>query len=154
MSQVTVYGATVSSAPRLEPSSLNWTPATPTLSDAFAPTDTVPETTAPAAGAVTATAGFVVSEAGGAGAEIGVHVVLDLGLSPSLVGDPHLVDDTVRPVGVAAVLADGQRREVAQWGERLEGRRVESAVDVQLQLSPVQTQARWYSVPEARVVDD
>src|SRR5207244_2936905 len=30
------YGAVVSSAPRLAPSSLNWTPATPTLSLAFA----------------------------------------------------------------------------------------------------------------------
>ena len=75
VSQATVYGATVSSAPRFEPSSLNWTPATPTLSDASALTDTVPETVALAAGAVTATEGLVVSETGG-GAEIGVFMSL------------------------------------------------------------------------------
>ena len=54
-------GEVVSSAPRLTPSSLNWTPATPTLSDAFAETPTVPETVAPPAGAVMATVGGAVS---------------------------------------------------------------------------------------------
>jgi len=34
--QAIEYGVVVSSAPRFAPSSLNWTPTTPTLSDAFA----------------------------------------------------------------------------------------------------------------------
>jgi len=50
----------MSSAPRLLPSSLNWTPATATLSEALADTVTVPETDAPFAGAVTDAAGGVV----------------------------------------------------------------------------------------------
>src|SRR4029077_1585009 len=57
----TEYGAVVSSAPRLTPSSLNCTPATPTLSLALAFTDVVPETVAPDAGAVIETVGGVVS---------------------------------------------------------------------------------------------
>ncbi len=51
----------MSSGPRLAPSSLNWTPATPTLSDAVALTVTVPARFAPAAGAVRFTVGLVVS---------------------------------------------------------------------------------------------
>src|SRR2546425_11932640 len=47
----------MSSAPRLTPSSLNWTPTTPTLSVAFADTVIVPETVAPADGAVMETIG-------------------------------------------------------------------------------------------------
>src|SRR2546427_2473565 len=46
------YGAAVTSAPRFAPSSLNCTPTTPTLSVALAETVTVPETVAPATGAV------------------------------------------------------------------------------------------------------
>ena len=65
VSQVMEYGAVVSSAPRLAPSSRNWTPATPTLSVALAETVTFPETTDPAAGAVTAALGGVVSGAAG-----------------------------------------------------------------------------------------
>src|SRR5437660_11980248 len=61
VSQETEYGAAVTSAPRLEPSSRNWTPATPTLSEAVADTNTVPDTVAPDAGAVTETVGGVVS---------------------------------------------------------------------------------------------
>ena len=54
----------MSSAPRLVPSSLNRTPATPTLSEAVAETVTAaPETVAPLAGAVMETVGGVVSEA-------------------------------------------------------------------------------------------
>src|SRR2546425_13377176 len=49
----------MSSAPRLTPSSLNWTPTTPTLSVAFADTVIVPETVAPADGAVMETIGGV-----------------------------------------------------------------------------------------------
>src|SRR6185503_5124075 len=57
----TEYGAVVSSAPRFAPSSLNCTPATPTLSFAFAATLTVPEIVTPVAGAESATVGSVVS---------------------------------------------------------------------------------------------
>src|SRR5207247_908741 len=55
------YGAVVTSAPRFTPSSLNCTPTTPTSSVAFAETVIVPETEAPAAGAVMDTLGGVVS---------------------------------------------------------------------------------------------
>src|SRR5476649_2761501 len=61
-SQLIEYGALVSSTPRLAPSSLNWTPATATLSAAPAESATAaPETVAPAAGAVSDTVGAVVS---------------------------------------------------------------------------------------------
>src|SRR3954468_8885618 len=54
------YGDAVTSAPRFAPSSRNWTPATPTLSDADAETMTpAPETVAPPAGAVIDTVGDV-----------------------------------------------------------------------------------------------
>ncbi len=47
VSQVIPYGLEVSSAPRLVPSNLNWTPTTPTLSVAVADNDTpAPETVA------------------------------------------------------------------------------------------------------------
>src|SRR5437016_14645224 len=46
----TEYGAVVSSAPRLAPSNLNCTPATPTLSELEAETVTAPETVPPLAG--------------------------------------------------------------------------------------------------------
>ena len=65
MSQAIEYGAAVFSVPRLTPSSLNCTPATPTLSLAVAVTVTVDDTLAPAAGAVTVTAGAVVSATAG-----------------------------------------------------------------------------------------
>src|SRR3989338_6532250 len=55
------YGAVVSSAPTLAPSTLNCTPATPTLSVAFALKVTVLETVELAAGAVRVTVGLVVS---------------------------------------------------------------------------------------------
>ena len=61
------YGAVVSSAPRLMPSSLNCTPATPTLSAAVAETVTAPLSVAPASGAVSATVGGIVSPGGGGG---------------------------------------------------------------------------------------
>src|SRR5258706_11846751 len=51
----------VTSAPRLAPSSLSCTPATPTLSVAFAVTVTVAETFAPPAGAMMDTDGGVAS---------------------------------------------------------------------------------------------
>ena len=47
----------MSSAPRLAPSRVNWTPTTPMSSEAPALTGVVPETDAPAAGAETATFG-------------------------------------------------------------------------------------------------
>src|SRR6266853_1200398 len=62
------YGALVSSAPKLAPSILNCTPATPTLSEALAVTLVAPETVAPEAGDVTLTVGGVVSCGGGGGA--------------------------------------------------------------------------------------
>src|SRR3989475_10955483 len=46
VSHVTEYGDVVSSAPRLPPSSWNWTPATPTLSEAVAETGMVAGTVA------------------------------------------------------------------------------------------------------------
>src|SRR5262249_53476950 len=58
----TEYGATVSSAPRAAPSSLNCTPATPTLSEAAADTVTeLPETVAFDAGAEMETVGATAS---------------------------------------------------------------------------------------------
>ena len=54
------YGDVVSSVPRLTPSSLNWTPATPMLSEAVAETVIVPDTVVPVAGQVIATVGRVV----------------------------------------------------------------------------------------------
>ena len=65
--QLTEYGALVSSAPRFAPSSLNCTPTTPTLSEAFAAIATDPDTVAPAAGVVSPTVGSVVSPGGGGG---------------------------------------------------------------------------------------
>ncbi len=59
--QETAKGAAVASAPRAAPSSLNCTPATPTLSAALAVTAIVPETVAPLAGEVMLTVGGVVS---------------------------------------------------------------------------------------------
>src|SRR5437867_3634060 len=59
--QETEYDAVVSSVPSRAPSSLNCTPATPTLSVAFAVTVTTPETVAAGAGAVIETVGGVVS---------------------------------------------------------------------------------------------
>ena len=55
------YGAVVSSAPIFVPSTLNCTPATPTLSEAVADTVTVLWTVALLAGALIATVGGVVS---------------------------------------------------------------------------------------------
>src|SRR5206468_2050332 len=61
VSHDTEYGDAESSAPRVAPSSLNWTPATPTLSLAVALTVTVLDTVAFAAGAVIETVGAVPS---------------------------------------------------------------------------------------------
>src|SRR3954449_5482000 len=62
VSHVVVYGLEVSSAPRFVPSSTNCTPATPTLSVAFADTTTAaPDTVVPDCGAVIATAGTAAS---------------------------------------------------------------------------------------------
>src|SRR5439155_21030177 len=68
--QETEYGATVSSTPRIAPSSLNCTPTTPTLSVARAATVTVPANVAPALGEVRLTVGDVVSGGGGGGAPL------------------------------------------------------------------------------------
>lgn len=67
----TEYGTDVSSLPMLVPSTLNCTPATPTLSDAVAATLTVPDTVELFAGEVIETVGPEVS----AGAEANVTKV-------------------------------------------------------------------------------
>ena len=64
----------MSSAPRLPPSTKNCTPTTPTLSDALADTLTEPDTVEPPEGAVTDTAGGVVS---GGGESVVVVTVVD-----------------------------------------------------------------------------
>src|SRR2546426_1044200 len=61
VSHASAYGAVVSSTPTFAPSRRNWTPTTPTLSDALALIVVVPETVAPFAGAVRLTVGGVVS---------------------------------------------------------------------------------------------
>src|SRR6266403_770592 len=61
VSHAIAYGAVVSSTPTFAPSRRNWTPTTPTLSDALALIVVVPETVAPFAGAVRLTVGGVVS---------------------------------------------------------------------------------------------
>src|SRR6266571_312339 len=61
VSQETLYGLAVTSAPRFTPSSLNWTPTTPVLSEALALTVVVPLTVAPLIGAVIATVGAALS---------------------------------------------------------------------------------------------
>src|SRR5918992_2427846 len=61
VSQSTEYGAVVSSTPRGFPPTKNWTPLTPTLSEAVAPTVRAPLTVSPAAGNVMVTVGAVVS---------------------------------------------------------------------------------------------
>src|SRR5438552_15566342 len=66
VSQVTAYGATVSSEPRFAPSSTNCTPATPTLSPALAETVIEPLTVVAFVGAVSVTDGGVVSLGGAA----------------------------------------------------------------------------------------
>src|SRR5262245_11443367 len=69
---VVEYGDDVSSLPRLVPSTRNWTPATPTLSLAFAVTATeAPDTVALFAGAVRETVGSVVSGVGVGGGVVG-----------------------------------------------------------------------------------
>jgi hypothetical protein len=55
------YGATKSSAPRLLPSTLNWTPTTPVSSDAVAVSGTVPDMADPETGEVRETVGGTVS---------------------------------------------------------------------------------------------
>src|SRR5687767_12103910 len=57
VSHAVEYGALVSSAPCGTPSTKNWTPATPALSEASASTGIVADTVAPAVGAVIVTDG-------------------------------------------------------------------------------------------------
>src|SRR2546430_15241788 len=79
--QEIVYGAAVTSAPKLTPSSLNCTPTTPTLSEALALTATAAATVEAAAGAAVAPAGGAASTvltlptrgAGGAGVAAGAR---------------------------------------------------------------------------------
>ena len=58
-----MYGAVVTSSPRLLPSTLNCTPATPTSSVALAERVILSKTVAPVGGAVMETAGGVMSDA-------------------------------------------------------------------------------------------
>ena len=60
-------GGDVMGAPRVAPSSLNWTLVTATLSDAVAASGTIPVTVALAAGSVILTCGALVSAGGGGG---------------------------------------------------------------------------------------
>ena len=62
VSQITLYGAAVTSLPRFMPSTLNWTPTTPTLSVAVACTSNEPATV-PETRFVISTTGGVVSPA-------------------------------------------------------------------------------------------
>src|SRR2546425_4047474 len=75
--QEIVYGAAVTSAPRLTLSSLNCTPTTPTLSVALAETITVPAT-------VEATAGAVIETVGGVTSARALLTSLEKPLSPRL----------------------------------------------------------------------
>ena len=59
--QVAEYGEAASSVPRGAPSSMNCTPATPTLSEAVAATVMFPDTVAPPTGEVIVTVGGVAS---------------------------------------------------------------------------------------------
>ena len=61
MSHGTEYGKEVSSVPRLATPTLNWTPATPTLSEAAAVRLTVPVRVEPPEGEVIEIAGAIVS---------------------------------------------------------------------------------------------
>ena len=63
----------MSSLSKLMPLYWNWTPATPTLSEASAVTVIVPETVAPDAGDVILTVGGVVSGGGGGHVKPGIH---------------------------------------------------------------------------------
>ena len=69
------YGDVVTSAPRLTPSSWNWTPATPPASDAAALTATLPTTFVPATGDVSETVGGGVGGGTGA-APAGLNVAI------------------------------------------------------------------------------
>ena len=70
VSQLTEYGAAVSSAPSCAPSTKKRTRATPTLSEAVAATLATPETVTPEAGEVTETEGGDVSPGGGGGGSV------------------------------------------------------------------------------------
>src|SRR5262249_55874157 len=61
VAQESPEGAGVSSAPRAFPSSMNWTPAIPLASLAFAASAVVPERVSPSVGAISETEGGVVS---------------------------------------------------------------------------------------------
>lgn len=89
VSQVTEYGAVASSAPRLAPFNLNWTPTTATLSVAVAATEIALETVAPFAGVERLTLGGVVS-----GAAVTVTLTAELAVIAELLSVASAVNAT------------------------------------------------------------
>src|SRR5262249_32931542 len=110
----TENGAAVSSAPRLAPSSLNCTPATPTLSEALAVTATVPETVAPFAGAGRVTEGGGVS---GGGALLTVTVTDAELLIPA--ASRAVAESVCVPLATAAVFHETENGALVSSAPRL-----------------------------------
>ena len=102
---ITENGDVVSSPPRFTPFSLNWTPETPTLSEAEAETVTVPATVP--VGEERETVGGVVSEGGGGGG------VVPLGYAPVGITTPGYSGPAYAPTSppvddiVFAICPDG-----------------------------------------------
>jgi hypothetical protein len=117
VSQETEYGALVSSAPRLAPSSRNCTPATPTLSAALAVTGTVPDIVSPSRGDVILTVGGVVSGGGGGalatvtvtGAETGLRLPAASRATAVTVCDPLLAEVVFQETEYGALVSSAPK---------------------------------------------